>query len=78
LVAPSTDRSDPAREGTMLFLKLAVVAVLLLLGVMFVYEGLGFDFRVLNFESLDLDMISLGSALIVVAVLLARYWRSSD
>jgi hypothetical protein len=69
---------NQAGEGTMPFLKWVVVAVLLLVGVLFVYEGLGFDFRILNFESLDRYMIPIGSALIVVGVLLGRYWRASD
>jgi len=46
--------------------------------VMFVYEGLGFEFRILNFDSLERYMIPIGSALVVVGVLLARYWRTAD
>ena len=60
------------------FLKWVVIAVLLLVGVMFVYEGLGFEFRILNFDSLERYMIPIGSALVVVGVLLARYWRTAD
>jgi hypothetical protein len=59
----------------MRFLKRVVIALLLLLGVLFVYEGFGFDFRILNFESLDPYMIPIGSALIVAAVLIARFWN---
>jgi hypothetical protein len=69
---------NPAGEGTMPFLKWVLIAVLLLVGVLFVYEGLGFDFRILNFESLDRYMLPIGSALIVVGVLLGRYWRTAD
>jgi hypothetical protein len=61
-------------EGMMQFLKRGVIALLLLLGVIAVYEGLGFDFRILNFESLDPYGIMIGSALITVGVLVARFW----
>jgi hypothetical protein len=61
-------------EGTMPFLKGVVIALLLLLGVLFVYEGFGFDFRILNFESLDPYMIPIGSALIVAGVLVSKFW----
>ena len=59
----------------MQFLKRVVIGLLLLLGVLFVYEGFGFDFRILNFESLDPYMIPIGSALVVAAVLIARFWN---
>jgi hypothetical protein len=61
-------------EGMMPFLKRVVIALLLLLGVLFVYEGFGFDFRILNFESLDPYMIPIGSALVLAGVLVARFW----
>jgi hypothetical protein len=67
---------DQVGEGIMPFLKWAVVAVLILVGVEFIYEGLGFDFRMLNFESLDPYMIPIGSTMIVLGVLLAKYWRT--
>ena len=60
----------------MSFLKLAVVLVLLLLGALFVYQGLGFDFRILNFDSLDRFMLPIGGTAIVLAVVLARYWHT--
>jgi hypothetical protein len=56
------------------FVKRVVIALLLLLGVLFVYEGFGFDFRILNFESLDPYMIPIGSALVLAGVLVARFW----
>ena len=59
----------------MRFLKRVVTALLLLLGVLFVYEGFGFDFRILNFESLDPYAIPIGIALVVLAMLVARFWR---
>ena len=57
------------------FLKRAVIALLLLLGVLFVYEGFGFDFRILNFESLDRYMILIGSTFVVAGMLVERFWR---
>jgi hypothetical protein len=65
-------------EGIMRFFKWAVVALLILVGVEFVYEGFGFDFRILNFEPLDPYMIPIGGGMIVLGALLARYWRTSD
>ena len=62
----------------MQFLKLIVVAVLLMLGVLFAYQGLGYDFRILNFESLDTYGIPIGIALVVAAMLVTRYWTSAD
>jgi hypothetical protein len=62
----------------MLFLKRAVTALLLLLGVLFVYEGFGFEFRILNFPFLSAYGIPVGIGVIVLAVLLARYWRVPD
>jgi hypothetical protein len=61
-------------RGTMLLLKRVLIGLLLLLGVLFVYEGFGFDFRILNFESLDPYMIPIGSALVLAGVLVARFW----
>jgi hypothetical protein len=66
--------SDLMGEGTMLLLKRVLIGVLLLLGVLFVYEGFGFDFRILNFESLDPYMIPIGSVLVLAGVLVARFW----
>ena len=57
------------------FIKGVVIASLLLLGVLFVYEGFGFDFRILNFESLDPYMLPIGSALIVAGVLVSKFWK---
>jgi hypothetical protein len=62
----------------MLFLKRVLTGVLLLLGVLFVYEGFGFDFRILNFESLDPYAIPIGIVLIVAGVLVAGFWRPPD
>jgi hypothetical protein len=60
------------------FIKGVLTALLLLLGVLFVYEGFGFDFRILNFESLDPYAIPIGIALIVLGALVARFWRISE
>jgi hypothetical protein len=70
-------RVRPGR-GMMGFLKRVLTALLLLLGVLFVYEGFGFDFRILNFESLDPYAIPIGIALIVLGVLVARFWQISE
>jgi hypothetical protein len=59
----------------MRFLKRAVIALLLLLGVLFIYEGFGFEFRILNFGFTNAYGIPVGIALIAAAVLVARFWR---
>jgi hypothetical protein len=62
----------------MQFLKRVVIALLLLLGVLFAYEGFGFEFRILDFEFTNAYGIPIGIALIVVALLVARFWRIPD
>jgi hypothetical protein len=69
---------DQSVEGTMQFVKLVAVGILLLLGVLFIYEGMGFDFRILNFESLDPYMIPIGAAVVVLALLVSRFWRVAE
>jgi Kef-type K+ transport system membrane component KefB len=58
----------------MRFLKVVLIAVCLFLGVLFAYQGLGTDFRILNFESMDQYGIPVGIALIVLGMLISRYW----
>ena len=62
-------------RGRLGLLKGVVIAALLLLGVLFTYQGLGHDFRILNFDFLDTSGIPIGAALIVAAMLVARFWR---
>ncbi len=59
----------------MRILKRIVIALLLLLGVLFAYQGFGFEFRVLDFPFLSAYGIPVGIALIVAGVLVARFWR---
>ena len=75
IVALLTGRAAIKRgEGMTRVLERSLIALLLLLGVLFVYQGFGVDFRILNFESLDPYGIPIGIALIVAAVLVARFW----
>ncbi len=62
----------------MLFLKRVLTGLLLLLGVLFIYQGFGFDFRLLNFIFMDTYGIPIGVALIVAGVLVARFWTIPD
>jgi len=55
--------------------KPVLVGLLLFLGVLFLYQGLGVDFRILNFEALDRYMLAIGSAIIVLAMLIAQFWH---
>ena len=57
-------------------IKYLLIGLLLLLGVLFVYEGFGIDFRILNFESLDPYAIPIGIAFVVAGVLVARVWKT--
>jgi hypothetical protein len=59
----------------MQFLKGVLVALCLLLGALFAYQGMGTDFRILNFESLDAYGIPIGIAFIVFGALIAKFWR---
>ena len=52
----------------MKFLKVVLVALCLLAGVLFAYQGLGTNFRILNFESLDAYGIPIAVAFIVFGV----------
>jgi hypothetical protein len=61
------------REAIMKFLKVVLVALCLLAGVLFAYQGLGTNFRILNFESLDAYGIPIAVAFIVFGVLIARF-----
>jgi hypothetical protein len=56
------------------FLKRVLIALSLLLGVLFVYEGFDFEFRMLDYQVFDDYGIPIGIALIVFAALIARYW----
>jgi Kef-type K+ transport system membrane component KefB len=58
----------------MKFLKLIIVALSLLLGVFFVYEGLGSDLRILNYEDLGAYGIPIGVMLLVFGVVIAKFW----
>jgi len=61
-------------EAIMEFLKRTVIALALLMGAFFIYEGLGFEFRMLDYEVFDDYGIPIGLALIVLGALIARYW----
>jgi hypothetical protein len=54
--------------------KFAIVGLLLLFGVVCVYDGLGVEYRLLDFQFFDDYGILVGIALAVVAMLLAWYW----
>lgn len=57
----------------MKLLKPILIALSLLAGVLFVYEGFGFGFRILNFQPAADYGIPIGVALIVVGVLVGRF-----
>jgi hypothetical protein len=58
------------------FVKLTLIGLFLLAGSLFLYEGLGVDFRVLDEGEVDLEPygISIGLALLLFSVLIDRLW----
>jgi hypothetical protein len=63
-------------EVAMGFVKLTLIGLFLLAGSLFLYEGLGVDFRVLDEGEVDLEPygISIGVALLLFSVLIDRLW----
>jgi hypothetical protein len=55
----------------MRFLKRIIISILFLTGVLFLYEGFGFEFRILNYQVLTDYGIPIGSAFLVFGVLIA-------
>jgi hypothetical protein len=58
----------------MRILKFVLVALLLLLGVAFLYDGMGFEYHIFNHDLILAHGVAFGIALIVIAVTLAKYW----
>jgi hypothetical protein len=52
----------------------ALLVLLLLAGAFFLYQGLGVDFRVLDYRGPAAYGIPIGIALLVLAVLVAKFW----
>jgi hypothetical protein len=55
----------------MRFLKRILIALSFLAGVLFLYEGFGFEFRILNYQALKDYGIPIGIAFLVFGVLIA-------
>ncbi len=58
-------------------LKLIVVTLSLLGGTFFLYQGLGTDFLVLDYEELDEYGIPIGIAFLVSGMLIKQYWTTA-
>jgi hypothetical protein len=58
-------------------LKLVVVALLLLGGSFSLYQGLGTDFRVLDYEELDDYGIPIGIAFLLSGMLIKQFWTTA-
>jgi uncharacterized membrane protein len=63
---------------TMRVLKFVLVALLILVGVVFVYDGMGFEYHIFNHDLVLKYGIPFGIALIIVGTVLARYWDVSS
>jgi hypothetical protein len=68
--------SKDQTEVTMGFLKLTLTGLALLAGSVFLYEGLGTNFRILDEGQIDLEpyAIPIGVAFLVFSVLIERLW----
>ena len=55
-------------------LKFILVALLFLLGVIFIYDGMGFEYRVFNHDLILVYGIPAGIAFIIIGALMAKYW----
>jgi hypothetical protein len=58
----------------MKLLKLIAVTLSPLVGVFFVYEGLGAEFRMPDFEHLGAYGIPIGITFLVLGVVIAKFW----
>jgi hypothetical protein len=66
--------SGEPREKTMRVLKFVLIALLLLVGVVFVYDGMGFEYHIFSHDLILTHGILLGIALIIIGTLMAKYW----
>jgi hypothetical protein len=62
----------------MRLLKVVLIALSILLGVLCFYEGLGLEFRILDYDFLDKFGIPIGLALIALGALIAKLWTIPD
>jgi hypothetical protein len=72
---------DTRRETTMKLLKPILIALSLLAGALFLYEGFGFGFgfgfRILDYQPVAEYGIPIGIAFIVMGVLIGRFLTTS-
>jgi hypothetical protein len=61
------------------FLKITLIGLSLLVGSIFLYEGLGVNFPILDEGAIDLEPygISIGIALLVFSVLIQKLWTTN-
>jgi uncharacterized membrane protein len=61
----------------MRLLKIILIALSLLLGALSLYQGLGYEFRFLSYETLAAYGIPIGIALFVFSALIANRWTTT-
>jgi len=67
-------RFQDFKNGAILALANVAVALLLFVGVLFLYEGMGRDFRILDYSSLKPYGIPIGFLLVGLGMVIARFW----
>jgi hypothetical protein len=70
----TSTRLQVFRGSARLALAYALVALLLLAGVQFLYEGLGLDFRVFDYPILKPIDLPIGLLLLGLGMATARFW----
>src|SRR5215471_20570373 len=71
---PATSRFRDLQGSAILALAHLIVGLLLFAGALFLYEGLGYKFRILGHPSLEPYGIPIGLLLLCLAVATARLW----
>ena len=72
LIPPHGGFVDTRREVTMALFKLTLAVLSLLAGSFFIYEGLGEDFHILNYEELKAYGIPIGITFLMLGMWMAR------
>jgi hypothetical protein len=58
-------------------LKVILIAIALLLGAIFTYEGLGYEFGIFSYQALAAYGLPIGIALFAFALLIANRWKAT-
>jgi hypothetical protein len=69
-------RRSGTKGGKMIMrvLKFILVVLLILVGVLFVYDGMGFEYRIFNHDLVATYGIPVGIALVIIGALMGKFW----